>query len=64
MTPMVSISLQIPSAVWDAYRHAAQHEAVTAESIARQVLCDACDAMARAHADELAEVEKVARSVG
>lgn len=64
MTPLVSISLKIPSAVWDAYRRAAQHEGRTPEGIARQVLCDAYDGMSRAQADDLAELEKVARSVG
>lgn len=63
MSPLVSITLQLPPAVWDAYRRAAQYEVTTPESIARQILCDACDGMSQVQADELAEAEKAARAI-
>jgi hypothetical protein len=63
MTPLVSITLQLPSAVWDAYRRAARYEVTTPESIARQILCEVCEGMSQVQASELAEAEKVARAV-
>ncbi|MCE3257307.1 MAG: hypothetical protein K0Q64_1390 [Nitrobacter vulgaris] len=63
MTALVSITLQLPSAVWDAYRRAAQYEATTPESIARQILGDACEGMSQVQVNELVEAEKAARSI-
>jgi hypothetical protein len=55
--------VQIPADVWAAYQQAAQRELTAPESIARQILCEACEEIVRERMRKLAEYEKAARAI-
>jgi hypothetical protein len=63
MTSTVAVTAQIPADVWAAFQQAAQRELTAPESIARQILCEACEEIVRERMRKLAEYEKAARAI-